>query len=235
MIRALSTLFNFFETPVELQTWGTDRLTEHNLKLSENITLLSTYYGCIEENQRGLYLGALASRYTKPDDMSILITASQKPQNIEPPGFATILKAEHRNDLAVTAMYKKHRKNDGTYYKIDRNNADLFVAYLTLRGPDIIVDTDGYLDSGCGYRGLAYTPRLKTALEGALISIFYYADPLKVKIKNQENLISEATGKQGFAVGISNALGGKSKRIKAISEESIKGSGDDIACAISIY
>lgn len=235
MIKTLAAMMGFEVSTVDLRAWAEEHSQEISLKLNENIEVLSAYVGTIGKDQRGTYLDAEASRRVVDGDMIVMAIAYHKGEVRRlPKGFQVLFKTTE-GKLDVLLLYKRFEAGDQEIYRVYKHCECFFVSCMTIRGADIIVDAAGAIDTACGDHGLAYTPRVKTAEDGCLLSMFAYGDPLKVRIKNQVNLFADVNDSLGFALGVSPTDGGMSKRIKAISEESYKGNGLDIAVAVSIY
>lgn len=239
MIGSLFNVFGIFSSPVvELQDWSEEYLVEDNLDLHGNCSLLSTYMGSISRNQRGTFLDVEISRSVQPGDMKILALAVSGSKTSElpiPKDYNVELEVHHDYDLSLVVCSKVHDAKDSPILRIPKRCETLIASAITLRGPDIVVDSAGMIDSAGGHRGLAFTPRIRTAEDGCLLSFFCYGDPLAVKVKDQITLTSRKTDDKGFAVGLGRTEGGTSKRIKALSEQIHKGNGNDIAVALSLY
>lgn len=238
MIKSLfSALGLFAPPPVELQAWSEECILEDNVRLNSNIDLLSTYMGSIGKDQRGTFLDVETSQDVQPGDMIVLAIAYSGAEEIKlPKGFNLEMEVHHDYDLSLVVCSRKHEVKDSPFFRVHRCECEtIMVSAITLRGPDIVVDVAGMIDTAGGSRGLAFTPRVRTAQDGCLLSFFCYGDPLKVSVKDQLTLTSRKTQDRGLAVGISRTEGGTSRRVKAISEQIHKGNGNDIAVALSLY
>lgn len=235
MIRALFNIMGFTAPKVETQIWANESFEELNYKLNDNIEVLSKYVGALGEDYRGTYLDAEISRFSMDEDLVLLSIAYSKGHADVPRGFSEVIRVEHKCHPNILVCSKKHKDGDPHYFRVFKTCENFFVTALTLRGADVVIDAAGRIDTECGDMGDACTPRVKTAQEGCLVSMFAYGDPHRVRIKDQINLVSLANDGKGFALGISPTHGGTSKRIRASSEESHKGNGNDIALAISFY
>lgn len=234
MIRTLFNIMGFTSARVELQAWADEEHTEKNQPLNENIELLSLYRGAIGTNHRGTYLDVETSRSIATGDMILLCLSYSKGEVNIPKGFEVVMSAHHSKDPNVVVCYKKYN-GESPIIRITKHSKNLIVSGLTLRGADIVVDSAGRIDTDDGDYGDAVTPRIKTADDGCLVSVFAYGDPLAVSIKDQINLVSLANDGKGFALGISTTDGSVSKRIRASSSKAFKGSGNDVAVAVSLY
>jgi hypothetical protein len=235
MIRTLFNIMGFASPKIEVQEWSREDFEEVNYRLNDNIEILSKYLGALGNNHRATYLDIETSRSICDGDMVVIGIAYSHGVAKVPKGFKELIHCEHKHHPNLLICYKQYKVGDPKVFRIFKHSENVFISALTLRGADIVVDAAGSIDTACGDQGLAFTPRVKTAQDGCLISMFAYGDPHKVLIKNQINLGSLANDGKGFALGVSPTDGGMSKRIKAISDETHKGNGNDIAVAISFY
>ena len=105
---------------------------------------------------------------------------------------------------------------------------------LTLRGADLVVDSAALMNKDNGDRGTTHTPRVKTAEDGAIVSIFLWDDPVKANLQGHKLLATMENDGKGFAVGIGKALGGICHRVKAISDSPVS-NGHDISAVVSLF
>lgn len=237
MIKVLEGFRSLFAGRARIPLWSVEDKIENNLKVGPEIEVLSTFYGGCHGNQRAPYIDAEASHDVRPGDMLVLILSSCNGQLAVPSGFKHAHTTEikkRRRSLTVTVATKIFEPGDSPIRRIYRD-ADCFVTMLTLRGPDLVVQAKGFSDTAGGFRGLAFTPRVRTAEGGCLISVFLYGDPLEVDIQGQHQLLKLSNGCEGLAIGVSKTEGGTSRRIKALSNHTVKGNGEDIAVAIAVY
>jgi hypothetical protein len=239
-IRSLLSFFPFVARSNAVETeWAVENMIENNLKISGDIEVLSTYYGGLHGDQRGAYIDAEASKSVKEGDLLLLIlTSSGGYAPTIPPEFTPILTTElkkRRSNLTLSLAYTKYTKGSAAITRIFRESDNMFASLITLRGAEVVVDAKGFIDPAGGLRGYAFTPRVKTAEEGCLVTAFLYREPHKALIEGQYQLVSFINKTEGLAIGISETHGGCSKRIKARGKREIKGTGEDLAVAIALY
>ena len=239
MIKSLLSFFPFITRSSAVETeWAVEDLIENNLKISEDIEVVSTYYGGLHGEQRGAYLDAEASKRVKEGDLLLLVLTSSGGHQTIPPEFTPILTTElkkRRNNLTVSLAYTKYTRGSAAITRIFRESDNMFASLITLRGAEVVIDAKGFIDPAGGLRGYAFTPRVKTAEEGCLVTAFFYREPHKALIDDQYQLISFVNKTEGLAIGISETYGGCSKRIKARGRKEIKGTGEDLALAVALY
>jgi len=239
MIKSLLSFFPFITRSSAVETeWAVEDLIENNLKISEDIEVVSTYYGGLHGEQRGAYLDAEASKRVKEGDLLLLVLTSSGGYQTIPPEFTPILTTElkkRRNNLTVSLAYTKYTKGSSAITRLFRESDNMFASLITLRGAEVVIDAKGFIDPAGGLRGYAFTPRVKTAEEGCLVTAFFYREPHKALIDDQYQLISFVNKTEGLAIGISETYGGCSKRIKARGRKEIKGTGEDLALAVALY
>ena len=239
MIRSLLSFLPFISRANALETeWAVEDLIENNYRVSDEIEVISTYYGGLHGNQRGAYLDVEASRHVKPGDFLLLILTASGGYQTVPPDYTPLLTTElkkRRRNLTIDIAYKKYEEKTSPNTRIFRESDNTFASLVTLRGADIIVDAKGFVDPAGGLRGYAFTPRVQTAEHGCLVTAFFYAEPHKAKIEDQYQLLSFTNKHEGLAIGISQTSGGLSKRVKANGREEIKGTGEDLSVAVSLF
>lgn len=239
----IKTLLNFTtglfsEVPVVVvDKWAEERFVEENLTITQDVELKSNYYGTISTEQYRTWLDAQSSHHILPGDMELIIIGYAGGKHTKlPDGFHCVLDATHHKEkMGVLIGYRVRALHRETTYRIVRETKSLFVNLLNLRGPDLVLGSAGRYDTAEGDRGLAYTPRVRTAEGGVVVSAYLYGDPLIVDVEGQKTLTAMKNRGKGFATGIGAAPGGMSDRIKAISDEAVKGNGHDIALALSLF
>jgi hypothetical protein len=207
------------------------------MKLENDIEVVSSYYGNLSKKDPLQSLEAQVSSDVMEGDMLILfISTSGGEHKSLPKGFEKIANtSKKRGKLALLSAYKIWHPNDPLIFDIPKESKNLSVSLLTIRGPLFVLDAKARIDTCSSLRGEAVSPRVETHESGALLTAFCYADPHAVTIRRQKTLVSLKSESDGIAVGISRSDGGLSKRIHACAQEIQKGSGDDIAMAVSIY
>ena len=239
MIKTLLNLTGVFsDVPVVIiDKWAEERFIEENLKITEDVELKSNYYGTISTEQSRPWLEAQSSHHILPGDMELIVIGYAGGKHTKlPEGFHCVLDARHHKEkMGVLVGYRVRALSRDTTYKIHRETKSLFVNLLNFRGPDLVLGSAARYDTAEGDRGLAYTPRVRTAEGGVVLSAYLYSDPLVVDVEGQKTLTAMKNRGKGFATGISAAPGGMSDRIKAISDEAVKGNGHDIALALSLF
>jgi len=229
MTRYLSLVKEHNVTPVHLGGETTNKLEG---KLNERIKILSSYYGSIGNNQYGEHLDAEIGKDVRCGDMMLMVVASHKGTSLLPIEFREIIKAGNRN-MNVKVGYRIFNDADADFYRVNKNAKKFFVNLFTIRGTRYIIDAKARVDSLCSIRGRTTTPRVATADQGAIISIFAFDNAHDLKI-NHDSITSIANGDTSLNIGIESSDMGMSDRKKADFAKSVK-RGNDVALALSIY
>lgn len=214
-----------------------ETLNEVDLKINDNIKVLSSYYGALSKKDGSSYLEAQVSENIEDGDMLFLaITTSGGVHENLPEGFTPIISTvKKKGDLTVRTAYKIWLEGDPLIYTVKKEARNFFLSLITIRGPKYVVDAKARINTADGCNGESIAPRVESQDGGALLTVFSYIDPHAVTIARQETLVSLKNGDDGIAVGISSTDGGLSRRIMAASDSCKRGGGDDIAAAISIF
>lgn len=196
------------------------------------IEVIDTYSESISKDQFGITLQAKAASNVIAGDMLILVVETRNgTQKKLPKGFHEIHREKKGKDLTVVLAVKEYFKDDPLIYEVNKEAESYSVSLITIRGPTLLVDAKGAVNSALGSRGRAITPEVETIKGGAVISVFAYDDPHAVKVKGMKTLVS----KPHIAIAIGPTKDGKHKRIEARAGIPKLGKGNDIAIALSIY
>jgi len=200
-----------------------------SMKINDDIKVINVYKDALKPNDKSV---GVKTAWVKENDLLVLvISSSNKVRHKIPKGFDEVIDVS-RKDLSLSISVKLWEESDPEMFEIRKTAKKMSVALIALRGPRLLIDAFGDMNTGKGSYGLAVAPRVEGIRGGAVISAFAYSEPYRVKIQGMKNLVRM----NGMAVGIGETrFDYKTKPIKAFGKRKIKGVGSDIAVALTVY